>query len=72
MKIKSINESLYPKRVVGSFETFTLGIKNYDITKNNQLSHQEQYGSRNIGWDDIFKPNEVTNPNYIKPYEKGF
>lgn len=70
MKIKSVNESLYPKRVVGTFDTFTLNIKNYDITKNNQVTHQEQYGSRNIGWGDLFKPNEITNPNYIKPYEK--
>jgi len=71
MKIKSANENLYSKRVVGNFETFTLNIRDYDITKNNQISHQEQYGSRNIGWEDIFKSNSVTNPNYIKPYEKG-
>jgi len=70
MKIKGLNESIYPKRVVGTFDTFTLGIKNYDITKNNQVSHQEKYGSRNISWGDMFKPNENTNPNYIKPYEK--
>jgi len=73
MKMKSVNESLYPKRVVGTFNTFTMGIKNYDITKNNQVSHQEQYVSRNIGWEDLFKSNKVANSNYIKPYEKkGF
>jgi len=67
MKLKNINEN---KKFVNNFETFNLGIRDFDITRNNQMIQQSQYGSRNISWEDMFKPNGVTNSNYIKPYEK--
>jgi len=70
MKLKNINENMNTDKFVNNFETFNLGIRDFDITRNNQVIRQEQYGSRNISWEDMLKPNDVTNPNYIKPYEK--
>jgi len=70
MKLKNKINEMNSNKIVNNYETFTVGIRNYDIIKG-KVESEQQYGSRNVGWEDLFKPNEVTNSNYIKPYEKG-
>jgi len=71
MRLKKLNENnIYnSKRFVDNYETFSMVIKNYDIMKD-KIDNSQQYGSRGIGWDEIFGMHDNENPNYIKPYEK--
>lgn len=63
---ENMNENIN-NNIIKNYETFTMVIKNYDITKPGNVE-EEIYNSHGF---NIKSNNKKTLPNYIKPYEKN-